>query len=204
MHDYSIDKHPKEKILFTLALAAITVAPWINQGVTMVLGRFGYATGLWPSTVITAVPVFSIFLGIYWLFNNKLWKVRWLRSRLLIPDLNGVWSLDGLSILRRGETVNYPWAGEVRITQSWTKILIHLRTSQSSSKSVSASISQEPGIGYRLLYNYTNNPDADQLELRRHDGSADILFTADCLGGEGHYFTDQNRLTVGKMGLTKR
>jgi hypothetical protein len=31
MHDYSIDRHPKEKILFFLAFAAIATAPYINK-----------------------------------------------------------------------------------------------------------------------------------------------------------------------------
>lgn len=203
MHDYSIDNHPKEKILFVLALVAITAAPWINHGVSVALGKLGYATGLWPSTVIAAIPVFLVFLLIYWWFNTRLWKADWLRSRLLIPDLNGTWKCDGLSVLRRGEKVDFAWAAEIRITQSWTKMLIHLKTQQSSSKSISASISHEPGVGYRLLYGYTNDPDADQDELRRHDGSADILFSEDCLAGEGHYFTDQHRMTTGTMKLKR-
>ena len=31
MHDYSIDKHPKEKILFVLAFIAITIAPLADK-----------------------------------------------------------------------------------------------------------------------------------------------------------------------------
>lgn len=203
MHDYSIDKHPKEKILFVLALLAITAAPWINQMVSAGLAEFGVATGLWKSTAITIVPVFGLYLIIYWLFNTKLWKIGWFRSALLVPDLNGVWKCDGLSVLRRGEPVNYPWQADIRITQSWTKILIHLKTVQSSSSSVSASINHLPGVGYRVVYSYLNDPNATEIDLQKHGGSAEIVFAEDCKSGEGHYFTDQHRRTTGTMKLTR-
>jgi hypothetical protein len=203
MHDYSIDRHPKEKILFVLALLSISAAPWINQSVSVGLTDLGVATGLWKSTVITVVPVFGLYLSIYWLFNNKLWKVGWLRARLLVPDLNGKWVCEGVSVLRRGEKIDFRWQGEVRITQSWTKISIHLQTTQSSSKSVSASISQEPGVGYRLVYSYRNDPDASEIDLQKHDGSAEIVFDEDCLSASGNYFTDRHRMTVGTLKLTK-
>lgn len=203
MHDYSIDKHPKEKVFFVLVVVAIFAAPALNKSIAWIANEIGAASGLWTTSFITVLPVMTVFGLVYWLFNAKLWKVEWLRSRLLVPNLNGTWKCEGLSVLRKGEIVNYPWSGEIRITQSWTKISIRISTSQSSSRSTSASIVHEPGVGYRLFYHYTNDPKADQIDLKKHDGTAEILFTENCSSGEGHYFTDQHRMTTGTMKLQK-
>ena len=203
MHDYSIDKHPKEKVLFGLSILAIYAAPALNKGIALGVGKLGAAADLSTTSFITVLPVMSVFGLLYWLFNAKLWKVEWLRNWLLVPNLNGTWKCDALSVMRKGEVVSFPWSGEIRITQSWTKISIHISTSQSSSRSTSASIVHEPGVGYRLFYHYTNDPKADQTDLKKHDGTAEILFTEDCSSGDGHYFTDQHRMTTGTMKLQK-
>lgn len=158
MHDYSIDKHPKEKVLFGLSFIAIASAPALNKCVTWATQQLELATGLLFTSIVTVLPVMTVFALVYWLFNTKLWKVEWLRSRLLVPNLNGTWKCEGLSVMRQGTNVNFPWSGEIRIAQSWTKISIHISTSQSSSRSTSASIVHEPRVGYRLLYHYTNAP----------------------------------------------
>lgn len=202
MHDYTIDRHPKEKILFFLSFIAIAVAPALNRGVAVVVQNLDAATE-WASGPVTAAPVFTLFLGLYWLFNSKLWRVPSLRRVLLIPDLNGKWSCDGLTVLRDGVPVETAWKGEVFITQSWSKIQICLRTKQSTSRSVSASLSREPGVGYRLIYHYRNDPSASELVLQKHDGAAEIVFEEDCRLGKGNYFTDQHRRTVGSMKLSR-
>ena len=202
MHDYSLDRHPKEIVLFALAFTAIALAPAINRFATYVVERLDAAIG-WTYGPVTAIPVFGLFTLIYWLFNTKLWKLKWLRAVLLVPDLNGTWACEGLTVLRSGVEVNTPWKGTVVITQSWSKLLIHLSTGQSGSHSVSASISREPGVGYRLLYQYSNDPSARETELHKHDGAAELLFTEEGTSASGSYFTDQHRKTVGTMSLKK-
>ncbi|MDP1558210.1 MAG: hypothetical protein Q8K59_13190 [Nitrosomonas sp.] len=150
MHDYSIDKHPKEKVLFFLALIAITAAPIIKGLAEVLVSLLEVSTG-WSSAPVVAIPVFGLFAGLYFLFDKYLWKISWLRKVLLVPDLNGKWSCDGHTNLKNAEPVGYDWKATISITQSWSKILIHLKTSQSESKSISASIYHEAGVGYRLL-----------------------------------------------------
>lgn len=202
MHDYSIDNHPKDKILFFLALIAITTTPLINNLVKEFLVFVGVNTG-WSSIPATVIPVFAFFGGLYWLFNKHLWKISFLRRFLLVPDLNGKWSIDGKTSLKEGKEADYVWGGEITVTQSWSKILIHIKTKQSSSKSVSASIHLDEGIGYKLLYQYENIPNADELELLKHSGTAELLFDLECLTANGHYYTDRHRNTVGTMKLRK-
>jgi hypothetical protein len=200
VHDYSIDNHPKEKILFALAFIAIVSAPILNSSVQIILISLGTKTG-WSS--ITAIPVFGLFGFLYWLFNKYFWRISWLRKFLLVPDLNGKFVVDGLTTLKNGNAAEYSWCGVVTVTQSWSKILIHMQAKQSSSKSVSASIHLEDSVGYRLLYHYENDPAADQLELKKHTGTAELLFDLEGLTANGHYYTDQHRNTVGIMELRK-
>lgn len=189
MHDYSIDKHPKEKVLFFLALVAITSAPIIKELAEYLVSLLEVSTG-WSSAPVVAVPVFGLFAGLYFLFDKYLWKISWLRKVLLVPDLNGKWRCNGHTNLKNAEQVDYDWNATVSITQSWSKILIHLNTSQSESKSISASIYHEAGVGYRLLYQYNNKPNANELDLNNHSGSAELLFTEDTVSASGSYYTD--------------
>lgn len=202
MHDYSIDKHPKEKVLFILALVAITLAPIIQKlaerGVTYL-----EISAQWSSSPAVAIPVFTLFAALYILFDKVLWKLNWLRKVLLVPDLNGTWKCIGHTILKNGKYNDIDWSAGVSITQSWSKILIHLRTSQSESKSISASLFHENGVGFRLLYQYNNKPNVDELDLKNHSGCSELLFNEDITKGEGSYYTDRHRTTVGKMSLTK-
>ncbi len=202
MHDYSIDKHPKEKVLFILALIAITTAPLLQDVADIIVAYLEVNAG-WSSAPVVAVPVFGIFAGLYFLFNKYLWKINWLRKVLLVPDLNGTWECKGHTILKNGEPANYDWVSTISISQSWSKILIHSKTSQSESKSISASIYHEDGIGYRLLYQYNNKPNADELDLKNHSGSSELLFAEDTSSASGSYYTDRHRTTVGTMELNK-
>ena len=202
MHDYSIDKHPKEKVLFFLALIAITAAPIIKGLADSLVSGLEASTG-WSSAPVVAVPVFGLFAGLYFLFDKYLWKISWLRKVLLVPDLNGKWICEGHTNLKNAVPVNYDWNATISITQSWSKILIHLKTNQSESKSISASIYHEDGVGYRVLYQYNNRPNADELDLSNHSGSAELLFSEDIISASGSYYTDRHRTTVGTM-LLKR
>lgn len=202
MHDYSIDKHPKEKILFFLALVSITAAPLIQDLADNIVTYLQVSTG-WSSAPVVAVPVFAIFAGLYFLFNKHLWRIEGLRRILLVPDLNGTWACEGQTALKNGEPADYQWKAKITITQSWSKMLIHLKTSQSESKSISASIFHENGVGYRLLYQYNNNPNANELDLLNHSGSGELLFSEDTSTASGSYYTDRHRTTVGTMNLTK-
>lgn len=202
MHDYSIDRHPKEKVLFFLALIAIVAAPPIKELAEFLVLSLEANIG-WSSAPVVAVPVFGLFAGLYFLFDKFLWKIPWLRKVLLVPDLNGKWVCKGHTNLKNAEVVDYDWDATISITQSWSKILIHLKTKQSESKSISASIYHEAGVGYRVLYQYNNRPNADELDLSNHSGSAELLFSENAESASGSYYTDRHRTTVGTMSLKR-
>nr|VFK16523.1 MAG: hypothetical protein BECKLFY1418C_GA0070996_102420 [Candidatus Kentron sp. LFY] len=200
MHDYSIDRHPKEKILFLLALVAILVAPTIDRLARHLIISLDL-NGTWA--LLAAISVFGLFWTVYTVFDRYLWKIRLLRRILLVPDLNGRWACTGQTILKSGNPAEMDWSAVITITQSWSRILIHLKTENSESSSVAASISRVVGVGYCLLYEYQNKPVANQLELNMHSGSAELSFHENGCEASGYYFTDQHRQTVGMMTLTK-
>lgn len=198
MHDYSIDRHPKQKILYVLAFVAITVAPWATRGVDAALRGAGAYLGI-AAPLVNAIPVATVFAAVYWCFDRYFWRWRPFRRMFLVPDLNGEWNVTGLTLWRDGQSLSDPWSGSVVIVQSWSKVSIRLSTPNSSSHSVAASLSHEPGAGYRLLYQFENDPAASHAELRPHSGTTDLLFLEACTSAKGHYFTDQNRRTVGEI-----
>ena len=122
---------------------------------------------------------------------------------LLVPDLNGKWNCKGHTSLKNAKVVDHDWNATISITQSWSKILIYLKTSQSESKSISASIYHEAGVGYRVLYLYDNRPNADELDLSKHSGSVELLFLEDTNSASGSYYTDRHRTTVGTMNIER-
>ena len=145
----------------------------------------------------------TVFGLLYFAFDNWLWKVEHLRRILLVPNLNGRWLVTGKTVKRDGQDTAFDWNGEVEIIQSWSKISIVLRTRQSSSRSIAASLYRYPGEGYRLIYHYCNDPKVDQPDLKRHSGLCDLMFLYDVNEAEGSYFTDRDRLTVGTMHLAR-
>ena len=198
MHDYSMDRHPKEKILFILAFLAIVATPFINQAFVQIQDTLGNWT-----IPLSSVSAFMVFGAVFWIFNQHLWKCKLARKFLLMPDLNGKWKCDGTTMIKGGQETNHPWNAEIDITQSWSKIIIRLRTKDSISSSTSASITRMEGQGFKVLYHYQNDPTQISETLNKHDGAAEIIFNQDCTEGDGHYFTDQHRSTVGSLKLRK-
>ena len=197
MHDYSIHSHPKAKIFFVLSFIAISVTPQLNSYLSHAWTFLQDRN--WVSGAVTAIPVLAVFGLVNLLFEKYLWKVKPFRRIFLVPDLNGHWKCHGNTHIKDGQVVDWKWAGEVEIRQSWSRMTITFRGQNSSSKSVAASISQVGAGDYRLIYNYQNDPKVGEIELQKHGGAAEMVFPESCESAEGSYFTDQHRLTVGAM-----
>src|SRR5690625_2471433 len=127
MHDYSIDRHPKEKILFVLALIAMTITPWVNDAFSGIANAVDVQLG-WVAVPAVLVPTFLGFILLYLIFDRHLWRVPWLRRFLLVPDLNGEWECQGVTVIRNSAEVEFKWQAIVTIRQSWSKMIIVLRT----------------------------------------------------------------------------
>ena len=202
MHEYSIDKHPKAKVYFSLAFLAILITPQIQIWIQRLV-EFYEMDQAWSAPPVAAIPVFTIFAALHLLFDRVLWRSKAFGKLFAIPNLNGRWKCEGKTVLSNGQPVEWPWEAEVTISQTWSKILIHLQAQTSESMSISASLFRVEGVGFRILYHYANDPKVDQQGLKKHSGSTDLCFRMGSDSAEGQYYSDNHRMTVGTMKLRR-
>ena len=179
-----------------IAASLGTIAAWLID----LAKRIGIAEHV-PALVLWPLTAGLIYMGLYWIFESRIWKWRRLSDLLKVPDLSGTWDCKG-ETLSEGRAV---WVGEVTIVQSWDKLRVRLKTDQSGSNSVAAALvfDQADG-GFRLLYNYKNEPRIGEAELKGHRGSAELIFASDLQIAEGEYFNGHGRYTYGTIKLTRR
>lgn len=156
-----------------------------------------------PPTALSLIGAGIVFALLYALFNKTVWKWRWAVKYLKVPDLSGQWQCTGTTLDNEGNPTR-SWEADVYISQTWDKIRVRLKTHQSGSNSITAALVHDEADGYRLLYNYQNDPNPGEPELRGHVGSANLLFTKllDC--AQGDYFNGYGRPTYGRMELRRK
>lgn len=81
---------------------------------------------------------------------------------------------------------------------------MRLKTAQSASNSIAAALVYDQADGFRLLYNYKNEPRIGEVELMAHRGAAELTFSADLTAADGEYFNGHGRFTFGNMKLTRK
>lgn len=164
--------------------------------------RFNIPANL-PPTVLSLAGAGTVFAVLYWLFDKYVW--RWSRISLLlkIPNLSGEWVCEGRSLGPDGELA-FAWNGTVTIVQTWDKIRLRLKTTQSCSNSITAAVVYDSADGYRLLYNYRNEPRIEEPELKGHVGFADLIFDESLRTAEGSYFNGHGRFTFGTIKLSRQ
>jgi hypothetical protein len=152
--------------------------------------------------VVTALTLFALA------FEHVLWRLGalhgWFVSR---PDLRGTWRVEVRSdwSIPSGQNVFVAYMG---ITQTLSKLQLHLMTAESDSWSFLEGIRQSPsGRGYQVSAMYSNKPRidlrADRSEMHQgallldtHGPPRRPLFMT------GEYWTD--RKTSGQLRLTDR
>lgn len=146
-HEYSVLGHSRAVVgrhLGTIAAALASLSVLALGGVLGFVDWLGIDIPpiiLWP---LTAGAIFPI---VHWTFNRFVWKWARVVAWLKIPDLNGIWACKGRS-LNMEKTLLYEWDGTVTINQSWEKIWVSLKTSQSASYSEAAALIREPNGAY--------------------------------------------------------
>jgi hypothetical protein len=203
MHEYTVIDHPKHKILFGIvmvsggisSLISNHIQPWIQETLNA------------PIVATYSFSVLTIFYCIYFLFNLLVWKVPLFRKVFNFPNLDGEWDCSGKSTNNKLKK-QFDWKGTVTIKQNWDKILITLRTNNSTSNSLSTTggIKHYAGMGYKLSYHYENNPSANSDEdLNKHEGFCILTFSEDGKTAEGCYFNNaKDRQSYGEMKLERK
>jgi len=167
-------------------LGLVNVAKWAGLGEDV------------PPLILWPIGAGTIYGVLYWLFDRHIWKWSRLAGLLRVPNLAGKWRCVGASINADGAS-HGEWRGEITIAQSWDRIRVRMTTPQSASNSISASLAYDETAGFRLMYNYRNEPKINEPELRSHSGFAELTFNPTLKTAEGEYFNGHGRYTFGTM-----
>ncbi|MEL7607265.1 Cap15 family cyclic dinucleotide receptor domain-containing protein [Sedimentibacter saalensis] len=198
MHSYDVSGHPKEKVIFFIAILSVTMSAWLNDSVDL----FAQLLEKPISITISLATTFGI---LYFLFSKFLWKHKWFAKIFKYPNLNGKYSIVGKSFKKTtGET--FDWGGILLIKQDWDKILVSMKSKDSSSESfsVQGKITYYPMKGYELNYSYDNTPNNNIAELHKHVGNCTVSFNEDTETAIGNYYNDmKNRENYGSMELRR-
>lgn len=196
MHDYAVFGHSRATVGRWLGVSSII----ITGAVSSLLVWLYQVTNIQAISAAVITPAVIYFI-LHYIFNKFAWKI----PLFSVPNISGVWSVSGETLNEDG-TTKYSWDAEIDIEQSWEKICISLKTSQSSSESYTATLGKKPGTkgGWILHYSYTNNPELCQFgELNSHKGYCELIFDQSLKTGEAAYFNSNGRRTFGKMILNK-
>jgi hypothetical protein len=156
-----------------------------------------------PPTILSLVGAGTVYTVLFWILKHHAWKWRPVAALLQVPNLAGKWDCKGETLDRDGN-VNYQWDAEITIVQCWDKIRVRLKTDQSGSSSVAAALSRDSADGWKLLYQYKNDPKIDQPDLHSHTGTSCVTLPEDLQSATAEYFNGVGRATFGRMTWTRR
>lgn len=203
-HEYSVIDHPRAAIGRWLGTAAGAIAAGTTLAVPILNHWFDqlHAAAGTPRAVMVPLTAAGAFWLVHLAFDKLVWRWPMVRALLKIPDLNGVWLVEGRTMNPAPDAPD-TWQGELRVTQSWEKIWVQLKTGQSTSTSKAASLLRQPGAGCVLMYSYRNEPRIGE-QITPHVGYAELTFDQALTGADGDYFNNKGRTTFGRMTLTGR
>ena len=204
-HEYALlGGMNRAKVGRYLSLAAAGISALVMLGV-LTLWDAAKALGVPPNippAILSLIGASTIFTVLYWFLDKHAWRWAPVGGWLKAPDLSGEWICEGESLGTDG-LAKFTWSGTITIIQSWDKIRVRLRTPTSASNSLAAALVCDEADGFRLLYNYRNDPKVGEPELQSHRGFADLVFAHDRQSAEGEYFNGHGRFTFGKLKLVK-
>lgn len=202
MHDYGISGHDRASIGRWLGVASIVIAGGLSQ----LLGVAQSYTG-WAIFTGATIATGAVYFGLHFSFDKYFWKNKKIQKLgiLKIPNLNGSWKVEGQTLNEDG-SAKFEWEAKLSIEQDWSKIAIHLETTQSASNSYTATLHRRYGKSdsWQLSYSYHNAPGVeDEHILNSHRGFCELEFGSGFKDARGAYFNARGRRTFGTMKLTR-
>lgn len=189
MHTYASDSSDRRVVPWILGATALGMAYlyWI------VSRKTGYSLPWWCET---PTPMFAYGL-LHYLYDSFLWRKRVFGIGLSsIPNFQGTW----FGILRSSHEGETKVEGMLYIHQTWSKLVVELRTESSKSSSRMAALNVTPGASKGLMYEYMNDPRVVAKEtMHAHRGLAFLELSIDQEMLEGEYYTGRDRLNIGSM-----
>lgn len=189
MHSYATNSNERKIVPLCLACISILAAWGLNRGFELTQLTLPW----WID-----VPSFVFFYGIiYFLFEKYIWRFRLLHKIRVVkvPDLNGDWK-GYISSSFDAHATKYN--ATLKIHQSWTHISIILKSENSKSHSLAASINIDSSLGTILSYEYLSDPMPNAVNtMHIHRGTVRFSLETDGKVLDGEYYSGRDRQTFG-------
>lgn len=203
MHEYSIVGHRRVTIAMYVAFISGAAASSLTFLAVLLIKTFTKLEWIGDTDFIVWPITGGVLFGIlFWLFDQSVWKYKFLQKVVGIPRLAGDWDVEGQSFDEK-EQPTFSWSGTISITQRYEKLIVKLKTETSNSNSISAALVPEGDV-FRLIYSYRNEPRPGEPELKSHLGHCELTFDRDVLSADGAYFNGFGRGTHGTMHLRRK
>lgn len=207
MHPYGTDTNERRTILLIL----VPVSFWVSARFLALLSAVDLSLPDNLDWIFDAGSAAAWF-GLFYLWMEKRgWKWQLLHRIGLVstPDLNGRWSGELRSSYKPPdkEPFETPYPVSLTIRQTWTRIIVELvHSNSSSSRSDTGSLFLEKGTTPILVYTYWNEPDPGQLAtMEAHSGTTELKLIEELAVHrlEGRYYNGRGRGNYGSMSVTK-
>ena len=198
MHQYSLDKNIREKVLLIIVILSMaisymlkyifaepieTIIYYINQSEALSLFVKTILDSEIVPSIISASVIYKVLL---YLFDRFLWKFKPLNLILGIPDLNGKWTG---TLQSSFDDKSYDMILEIK--QTWTKIQCKSSFDKSSSNSKIASIYLNDPESPVLYFSFHNQSQDLETRSQQYDGFNILSLSTDKKSLSGKYFNDR-------------
>lgn len=195
---YSLNTEIREKIYRIIFIISILLSSAILLLFNFLL-RDAIITNFWVMFFnLFIVPSVGFFYSLFkWIFNNYIWKTKFMVKFTKIPNFSGNWVIKGESKFANGTK----FSGTLYIIQTFDKITIKGVFARSESYNTQTFLEVRDS-DIKLSYYYQNVPkqkESDKLHI--HHGFMTLTFSNGNFSGE--YFNDAFRGTSGSWILEK-
>ena len=196
-HEYISNISQRKLVITVITIISLLLNCVLAPAVNAVLDELSenLAPYLYPFIILLGAGFSLFFCGLYLLFDRVLWQII---PGMKAQNLSGVYDCKGVS-----SCSHKLWEGTVKIKQTWSKIYISLQTVSSTSKSFMANVHVDDNGTVILYYCYRNDPNGSIEGLKKHEGTAEIIFDGDSISGK-YYNYPLDRQNYGTLTLKRK
>lgn len=210
MHVYSIDKDIRGKVIVALFCISIFISIIMKYILRMPIGFIAesinkvelieilFQTGNILDVFCDIISAPAIYTILYICFDKKLWKMKYVKKLLGIPNLNGEWIGKAKSSI--GDNTEYTM--KLKVEQTWSKISFIAIFPDTNSKSESncASFFVEANGDIKVGFGFVNR--SRDVNSQQYDGY-NILELDSENAISGRYFNNRDSIALGITGGNK-
>lgn len=190
MHNYSVQDNHDDIVLTVL----IIIAGFLDSIIDVILPNLFPVKNYY--ILIFLIAFVSTYYALFLLFDRFLWKQKCIRKLIKYPNINGHY--EGTICSDNYQEIET----NVEIIQTWTKIIMILKTETAESETKALMFYNENSKNFKMSYIYYNKVKNNEgIDMHSHGGTGLLTIYKDKL--EGEYYTDRERKTYGKIVLYK-